>query len=101
MAKINRTYVKNIKNIDEFVADLNGATAYIIGGNTKGKTHFFRETEDDIDLDEKYYLQMALATSNEEYRRFCVNEFNYKTLCGDQDTDVYLYSNGMSVVKTP
>lgn len=67
----------------------------------KGKTHFFRETEDAIDLDEKYYLQMALAMSTEEDRRFCVNEFNYKTLCENQDTDVYLYSNGTLLVKIP
>lgn len=71
-------------------------TSYI-----KGKTHFFRETEDAVDLDEKYYLQMALAMSNEKYIGFCVNEFNYKTLCEKQDTDVYLYSNGMLLVKTP
>lgn len=68
----------------------------------KGKTHFFRETEDAIDLDEKYYVQMALVMSaEEENRRFLVNEFNYKTLCENQDTDVYLYSNGTLLVKIP
>lgn len=40
--KINKSVVKNIKNIDEFEVDFNGATAYIIGGNTKGKTTFIR-----------------------------------------------------------
>jgi len=40
--KINKSIVKNIKNIDEFEVDFNGATAYIIGGNTKGKTTFIR-----------------------------------------------------------
>ena len=40
MAKINKSLIKNIKNIEEFSADLNGCTAFIIGGNTKGKTTF-------------------------------------------------------------
>ncbi len=38
--KIKRSIIKNVKNIDEFDVELNGATAYIIGGNTKGKTTF-------------------------------------------------------------
>jgi hypothetical protein len=68
----------------------------------KDKTHFFRETEDQIDLDEKYYLQMALIKQLEEVdRSFLINEFNYKTLCLEQDTDVYLYKNGMLLIKTP
>lgn len=40
--KIKKSTIRNIKSIDEFTAELNGATAYIIGGNTKGKTTFIR-----------------------------------------------------------
>lgn len=38
--KIKTSRIVNIKNISEFNADLNGYTAYVIGGNTKGKTTF-------------------------------------------------------------
>jgi hypothetical protein len=66
-----------------------------------GKTHFFKETEDKVDLDEKYYLQMPLYRSEEgENRNYLVNEFNYKHICEECDLDVYLYNNGMLVVKS-
>ena len=66
-----------------------------------GKTHFFKETEENIDLDEKYYVQMSLYRGEEgENRNYLVNEFNYKLLCEECDSDIYLYNNEMLVIKS-
>jgi len=66
----------------------------------KDETHFFEETKDEINLDEKYYVQMALVNQLEEVNRsFLVNEFNYTILCEEQDSDIYLYGNGMLIIK--
>jgi len=48
--KIIKSKVKNIKSISEFEIELNGNTAYIIGGNTKGKTTFIRFLFDRLSL---------------------------------------------------
>ena len=40
--KVKRSYVKNIKSIEEFEATFNGMSAYIVAGNGKGKTTFLR-----------------------------------------------------------
>ena len=66
-----------------------------------GKTHFFKETDDKVDLDEKYYVQMPLNINyNDKDRNYLVNGFNYKHICEECDLDVYLYNNGMLVVKS-
>lgn len=102
MAKINRTYVKNIKNIDEFVADLNGATAYIIGGNTKGKTTLCsflinRLMGDKPDAD---VLKDKAKNGEASIKMDDGGEFRYTITPNGTEKIVYVYQNGVEVKAT-
>lgn len=102
MAKINRTYVKNIKNIDEFVADLNGATAYIIGGNTKGKTTLCsflinRLMGDKPDVD---VLKDKAKNGEASIKMNDGGEFRYTITPNGTEKIVYVYQNGVEVRAT-
>lgn len=48
MAKIKRIEITNLKAISDLVADFNGCTAIITGGNNKGKTTLLRSIPDRI-----------------------------------------------------
>lgn len=102
MAKINRTYVKNIKNIDEFVADLNGATVYIIGGNTKGKTTLCsflinRLMGDKPDVD---VLKDKAKNGEASIKMDDGGEFRYTITPNGTEKIVYVYQNGVEVRAT-
>jgi len=102
MAKINRTYVKNIKSIDEFVADLNGATVYVIGGNTKGKTTLCsflinRLMGDKPDTD---VLKDKAKNGEASIKMDDGGEFKYTISPNGSEKIVYVYQNGIEVKAT-
>jgi hypothetical protein len=102
MAKINKAFVKNIKNIDEFEADLNGATAYIVGGNTKGKTTFCSflinrlmgdKPDADVLKDKAKNGEASIKTNDGA-------EFRYTISPSGSEKIVYVYPNGNEVRAT-
>jgi len=102
MAKINRSYVKNIKNIDEFVAELNGATAYIIGGNTRGKTTFCsflisRLMGDKPDVE---VLKDKAKSGEASIKMDDGSEFRYVINPNGTEKLTYVYSDGKEVKAT-
>lgn len=102
MAKINKTYIKNIKNIDEFQADLNGATAYIVGGNTKGKTTLCtflinRLMGDKPDAD---VLNDKLKKGEASIKMDDGAEFRYTISPNGSEKITYIHSNGIEVRAT-
>jgi len=102
MAKINKTYIKNIKNIDEISVELNGATAYIIGGNTKGKTTLCSFLINRL-MGEKYDAEVLKnkALKGEAYIKMSDgSEFKYTISPNGIEKLVYIYSNGNEVRAT-
>jgi hypothetical protein len=102
MAKINKTYIKNIKNIDEFQADLNGVTAYIVGGNTKGKTTLCtflinRLMGDKPDAD---VLKDKLKKGEASIKMDDGAEFRYTISPNGAEKITYINSNGIEVRAT-
>lgn len=96
MAKITRSEIKNIKNISEFSADLNGCTAYIIAGNTKGKTTFIRFLLERL-MGNKYKPEVLNDKTKQGYASIKMddgNEFIY-TLESDGKEKLTFVSNSL------